>query len=67
MEFRKLYSLCPFNTFGYAPDKPYTERNYTASNKPTETPSAKVTIFRSTNTQLPQSPKPFCNFQGVIL
>ena len=37
----------------------------TARNKPTETPSAKVTIFRNTNTQLPL--KPFCNFQGVIL
>ena len=37
----------------------------TARNNPTETPSAKVTIFRNTNTQLPL--KPFCNFQGVIL
>ena len=37
----------------------------TARNKPAETPSAKVTIFRNTNTQLPL--KPFCNFQGVIL
>ena len=35
-----------------------------ARNNPTETPSAKVTIFRNTNTQLPL--KPFCNFQGVI-
>ena len=32
---------------------------------PAETPSAKVTIFRNTNTQLPL--KPYCNFQGVIL
>ena len=37
----------------------------TARNKPAETPSAKVTIFRNTNTLLPL--KPFCNFQGVIL
>ena len=37
----------------------------TARNNPTETPSAKVTIFRNTTTQLPI--KPFCNFQGVIL
>ena len=37
----------------------------TARNNPAETPSAKVTIFRNTSTQLPR--KPFCNFQGVIL
>ena len=37
----------------------------TARNNPTETPSAKVTIFRNITTQLPI--KPFCNFQGVIL
>ena len=30
-----------------------------------ETPSAKVTIFRNTNTQLPL--KPYCKFQSVIL
>ena len=41
------------------------KRVFTARNKPTETPSAKVTIFRNTNTQLPLKPR--CNFIVFML